>query len=117
MKLLKEDGFTLVELVVVVAILAVLASIAVPAYSGYIREAEEADDLMVCEAVKIAVLAAYLQESAEPPARITITNGEVELTEPYATNFAYYFGETEIPDNLCATWDSATSSWTITPAE
>ena len=35
----KNDGFTLVELIVVIAILAILADIGVPAYSGYVEKA------------------------------------------------------------------------------
>ena len=36
----KNEGFTLVELIVVIAILAILAAVAVPAYSGYITKAK-----------------------------------------------------------------------------
>ena len=57
-KLMKKDGFTLVELIVVIAILAILAGVAVPAYSGYLKKAEASTDITTLEAVQTAALAA-----------------------------------------------------------
>ena len=54
----KNDGFTLVELIVVIAILAILAGIAVPAYSGYIDKANVAADEQLLHTVNTAFLSA-----------------------------------------------------------
>ena len=54
MKFAKNDGFTLVELIVVIAILAILAGAAIPAYSGYIERAELAADQALLSAVNTA---------------------------------------------------------------
>jgi len=41
---MKNDGFSLVELIVVIAIMAILVGVAVPVYTGYIQNAKEAKD-------------------------------------------------------------------------
>ena len=58
----KNGGFTLVELIVVIAILAILAGVAIPAYSGYIKNANEASDKQLIEAVETAMTAALSME-------------------------------------------------------
>lgn len=60
----KADGFTLVELIVVIAILAVLAGVVIPVYSGYIKKANEANDLLSLDTVKTAAIFTYTQRRA-----------------------------------------------------
>ena len=43
MKSVRQNGFTLIELMIIVAILGILASIAWPSYTKYVREARRAE--------------------------------------------------------------------------
>lgn len=114
-----NGGFTLVELIVVIAILAILAGVAVPAYSGYIDRANDAADIVTCDAVKTAVFAAYAQEGEDAPADITVSDGSVQvggsaLAGDYLTNFELYYGAAVSSIDLNGTSASWTGGdWTI----
>ena len=50
----RNDGFTLVELMITVAILAVLSAVAIPMYSNYINRAKQADAIIGLKAAQMA---------------------------------------------------------------
>ena len=48
----KQEGFTLIELMIVIAIIAILASLALPAYQTYAKKAKFSEVVMATTAVK-----------------------------------------------------------------
>lgn len=56
----KQEGFTLVELIVVIAIVAIFAGVAVPAYSGYITKANITADKQLVNEVNKAFVSACM---------------------------------------------------------
>jgi type IV pilus assembly protein PilA len=55
MKISKNKGFTLIELMIVVAIIGILASIALPAYQNYIARSQVADAVILLKSAQTDV--------------------------------------------------------------
>ena len=71
----KQQGFTLIELMIVVAIIGILASIAIPAYQDYIARSEAGSALASLSPLKTGVDAALLNGN-----RASITADQAGLT-------------------------------------
>ncbi len=62
----KQQGFTLIELMIVVAIIAILAAIAIPLYLNYTAQAEGSEATTLADGAKTAIVAYYNENGSFP---------------------------------------------------
>lgn len=65
-KATKQQGFTLIELMIVVAVIGVLAAVAVPTYQSYIAKSETASALATLTALKTPIETTTLETGTFP---------------------------------------------------
>ena len=66
----KQQGFTLIELMIVVAIIGILAAIAIPAYQDYTIRAQVSEGLNLAAGAKAAVTEYYQDQGAWPTTNV-----------------------------------------------
>jgi type IV pilus assembly protein PilA len=78
----KQQGFTLIELMIVVAIIGILAAIAIPAYQDYTIRAQVSEGLNLSGGAKAAVTE-YYQDRGDMPT----SNAEAGLDDSIAGKY------------------------------
>lgn len=99
-RLAKNEGFTLVELIVVIAILAILAGVATAGYAGYIQNANDAAVLSDMDAILTAATAANAVNGEIDEVSINVTGDKVTITVAddatlaldFVSSFKLYYG-------------------------
>lgn len=62
----RQQGFTLIELMIVIAIIGILAAVAIPAYKDYTVRAKVGEGFSLADAAKTAVTETFMSSSAWP---------------------------------------------------
>lgn len=115
----KEEGFTLVEIIVVIVIMAILAAIAVPSVLGYINDANDAKYLAEARAVYLAIQVEEAKYNAskgntDPTDTAYIHADKDDVTNGGATIVGYV--QDRFPasgDGSCGDIDYATGTYTV----
>ena len=104
----KQQGFTLIELMIVVAIIGILAAIAIPAYQDYTIRAQVSEGLSLAAGSKVAVTEFYqdrgtwpsnnTEAGVSPPTNIS--GKYVTQVDVTSENIAVTYGGTEVNNNI-----------------
>lgn len=83
----RQQGFTLIELMIVVAIVGILAAIAIPAYQDYTVRAKVSEPLSFADSAKVSV-SEYFQTMGSMPTDLTAA-GVSSATSQYISSVSY----------------------------
>ncbi|MDO6835099.1 pilin [Pseudoalteromonas carrageenovora] len=82
----KQQGFTLIELMIVVAIIGILAAVALPQYQNYTARAQAAEAVSLAAGSKTAIAEFYQSNGSYPDANSAPKNTELSVTGTYASS-------------------------------
>jgi len=126
----KQNGFTLIELMIVVAIIGILAAIAIPAYQNYIIRAQVSEGLTLATRAKTSVSEYYMERGSWPSnndeagladkhdikgsytEHMSVKDNVIEIKYGYDSNLAIFNEKIK----LTATTRAGSVEWTCTSA-
>ena len=106
---LRENGFTLIELMIVVAIVGILSAIAVPLYSAYVARSQIAEAFSLLNG-QLSVVTGELMSSGACPNNSAANAGQLAVASSISGKFVQStsFGGTFIPGATTSTTEALT---------
>ncbi|MBF0438843.1 MAG: pilin [Magnetococcales bacterium] len=89
LKLRKQAGFTLIELMIVIAIIGILAAVAIPAYQDYIARAQASEAASLLSGLKTN-MSEYIGNNGACPSRVvapSVTAGSTQINGTIAGKY------------------------------
>ena len=91
----RQQGFTLIELMIVIAIVGILAAIALPAYQDYTIRARMAEPLAIAAEAKTTISEFYASNGRLPTVQASLGLSAIN-TQSYAVSVVYTFADPKI---------------------
>ena len=91
----RQQGFTLIELMIVIAIVGILAAIALPAYQDYTIRARMSEPLAIAAEAKTTMSEFYASNGRLPTLQASLGLGELN-PQSYAVSLSYVYADPTI---------------------